>query len=48
MLAIVTVTDENFYLGTQVMFYSFLKHNSNFEGDLVVIHHQLPQSIQDK
>ncbi|MFT6946088.1 MAG: lipopolysaccharide biosynthesis glycosyltransferase [Vicingaceae bacterium] len=48
MLAIVTVTDEKFYLGTQVMFYSFLKHNSNFEGDLVVIHHQLPQSIQDK
>lgn len=39
--ALVTVSDEFYLLGTQVLFYSFLKHHPNFEGDLIVIHDHL-------
>jgi UDP-glucose:(glucosyl)LPS alpha-1,3-glucosyltransferase len=39
--AIVTVTDTNYLVGTQVLFYSFLKNNSWFEGDIIVIENDL-------
>lgn len=46
MEAVVTVTDERYFAGTQVLFYSFLKHHPNFKGEFVVIHNQLPQYLQ--
>jgi lipopolysaccharide biosynthesis glycosyltransferase len=46
MEAIVTVTDEKYILGTQVLFHSFLKHNPKYKGDFVVIHNQLAQNLQ--
>jgi lipopolysaccharide biosynthesis glycosyltransferase len=39
--ALVTVTNEKYLLGTQVLLFSFLKYNPNFQGDLIVIHDNL-------
>jgi len=46
--ALVTVTDKNYYKGTLVLLHSFLKHHSTFSGDIVVIHHRLPEPLQKK
>lgn len=46
MEALITVTDEKYIAGTQVLFHSFLNHHPNFKGDFVVIHNQLPQRLQ--
>lgn len=46
MEALVTVTDEKYFAGTQVLFYSFLKHHPNYKGHFVVIHDDLPQQLQ--
>ena len=35
---IATVTDANFLVGAEILFYSFLRNNPWFEGDIVVIH----------
>jgi lipopolysaccharide biosynthesis glycosyltransferase len=39
--ALVTVTNEKYFQGTQVLLFSFLKYNPNFNGDLIVIHNNL-------
>ena len=39
--AVVTVTNEVYLEGTKVLFYSFLKHNPDYTGDLVVIHDKI-------
>ena len=39
----VTATTERFVPGTFVTLGSFLKHHPGFDGDLVVVHHELPQ-----
>jgi lipopolysaccharide biosynthesis glycosyltransferase len=46
--ALVTVTDKNYYKGTLVLLYSFLKHHPNFTGDILVIHRRLPKKMQQK
>jgi lipopolysaccharide biosynthesis glycosyltransferase len=44
-IALVTVCTENFFAGTMVLLYSFLKHNPWFKGDILVIHDEtLPQN----
>lgn len=48
MIAMVTVTNERYILGTEVLLFSFLKYHPNYTGDLVVIHHKLPQVMQDR
>ena len=35
--ALATVCTPNFIKGTQVLFYSFLRHNPTFKGDLIII-----------
>ena len=40
----VTATTERFVPGTLVTLASFLKHHPAFDGDLVVIHHELPEA----
>ena len=42
----VTATTENFVPGTLVTLGSFLKHHPGFDGDLVVVHDDLPQKHQ--
>lgn len=44
--ALVTVTDEAFLIGTEVMIHCFLEHDPWFEGDLVVIHDGLPDDAR--
>ena len=39
----VTATTESFVPGTFVTLGSFLRHHPGFDGDLVVVHHELPQ-----
>ncbi len=41
-----TVSSENFLQGALVMIYSFLKHNPWFDGDIVIIHDELPEQYQ--
>jgi len=45
---LVTVTNEEYLDGTKVLFYSFLAHNPQFEGDLIVIHHDLSAEKQQE
>jgi len=39
--AIVTITDDSFIQGTEVLFYTFLKYNPWFEGDLIILENDL-------
>jgi len=41
--AIVTVTDSNFLAGTQVLLYSFLKNNPEFDGDIIILESDLKE-----
>jgi len=44
--AVVTVTNETYLEGTKVLFHSFLKHNYEYKGDLIVIHDMLSSKKQ--
>lgn len=46
--AMVTVCDSDFIIGTRVLFYSFLKHNPWFTGDLVIIQNKLGSNEKDQ
>jgi lipopolysaccharide biosynthesis glycosyltransferase len=46
MKVLATVTSKSYLEGTKVLFQSFLLNNRDFDGDLVVIHHEL--SLQDQ
>ena len=48
MEAMVTVTDEKYFIGTKLLIYSFLKHHPNYQGEIVVIHDHLPQHYRDE
>ncbi|MBL8659791.1 MAG: hypothetical protein JNM75_08555 [Rhodospirillales bacterium] len=43
---LVTITDDEFSIATEVLLYSFLKHNSWFAGDLIVIEDGLSTSAR--
>ena len=40
---LVTISDPEFSIGTQVMLHSFFKYNPGFDGDVVVIFESLPE-----
>ena len=42
----VTAATERFVPGTLVTLASFLKHHPGFDGDLVVVHHALPEALR--
>lgn len=44
----VTVANEAYKEGTKVLFHSFLKHNPEYVGDLVVIHYKLSSQAQEE
>ncbi len=44
---LVTITDEEFSIATEVLLYSFLKFNSWFQGDLIVVEDGLPGHARD-
>lgn len=45
-IALATVTDTNYLLGTQILLYSFLRNNPWFKGEIVIIESDL--SIEEK
>jgi lipopolysaccharide biosynthesis glycosyltransferase len=45
---LVTVSNEEYLEGTKVLFYSFLEHNPEFDGDMIVIHNCLSAEKQDE
>jgi lipopolysaccharide biosynthesis glycosyltransferase len=45
---LVTITDRDFVVGTEVLLYSFLKYNPWFAGDLIVIEQGLPEDHRDR
>lgn len=48
MKALVTVTNDKYIEGTEVLFHSFLHNNPGFRGDLIVIHDNLSKSLQER
>ncbi|MEP5152709.1 glycosyltransferase [Planktotalea sp.] len=47
-VALATVSSSSFLPGTMVLLHSFLQHNSWFDGDLVIIHHDLSDKEQEQ
>jgi lipopolysaccharide biosynthesis glycosyltransferase len=45
-MAIATVCTPNFLPGTLVTLHSFLRHNPWFDGEILIIHEQLPEEMQ--
>lgn len=45
---LVTISDPEFSIGTQVMLYSFTKYNPGFDGDVVVICDALPKAHRER
>lgn len=44
--ALVTVTNQKYLAGTEVLLFSFLKYNPNFQGDLIIIHDNLKPKLR--
>lgn len=48
MQALVTVTNERYIEGTEVLLHSFLQQHPDFSGDLIVVHQDLPKKSQNR
>lgn len=45
---LVTISDAQFSIATEVLLYSFHKYNPDFDGDVIVISDQLPQKHRER